>query len=103
MEGAFRAFVISSPLPDDKVSPLGNSLERIEQYTHIEQEPTSTTHGQPPASWPTSGHLSVENLFARYSDDRPDVLHEITFQCASGEKVGIGQLINPSQTLATRS
>lgn len=45
----------------------GNSLERIQQYVTIEQEPEPKEGGTPPAYWPTSGSLEVENLTARYS------------------------------------
>ena len=43
------------------------SLERIQRYLDIDHEPESTETGRPPASWPTSGDLRVENLSARYS------------------------------------
>ena len=43
------------------------SLERIHAYINIEQEPTSTKEGIPPAYWPASGDLRVENLSSRYS------------------------------------
>lgn len=43
------------------------SLERIQQFIDIEHEPQSTEDGKPPAAWPTSGDLRVENLSARYS------------------------------------
>lgn len=46
----------------------GNSLERIQQYIDIEQEPKATESGVPPASWPTSGDLVVQGLSARYSE-----------------------------------
>lgn len=61
----------------------GNSIERLHQcwfctfnrllpLIHssdmvIEQEPKNTTQGHPPAYWPSSGSLRVENLSARYS------------------------------------
>jgi len=67
----------------------GNSLERIKQYVEIEQEPKPTTTGVPPAYWPASGNLKVENLSARYSPDGPRVLHDISFEVKSGERVGI--------------
>ncbi|KAF8310670.1 ATP-binding cassette transporter [Clavulina sp. PMI_390] len=67
----------------------GNSLERIQQYVEIEQEQLPSESGVPPASWPTSGALSVENLSARYSLDGPKVLQELTFTIKSGEKIGI--------------
>ncbi|KIJ45712.1 hypothetical protein M422DRAFT_29796 [Sphaerobolus stellatus SS14] len=66
-----------------------NSLERIEAYTHIDQEPKGTEAGVPPAYWPSSGNLKVENLRARYSVDGPEVLHNITFEVKSGERIGV--------------
>lgn len=47
------------------------SLERIQQYTEIEQEEKPSESGIPPAYWPASGELRVENLSARYSAVRP--------------------------------
>ena len=68
---------------------LGNSLERIQGYIDIEQEPKPTPEGKPPAAWPTSGDVVVEKLTARYSVDGPDVLHGLSFSIRSGEKVGV--------------
>ena len=55
----------------------------------IEQEPKPIQEKTPPASWPTSGELRVEKLSARYSPDGPRVLHDISFEVKSGERVGI--------------
>ncbi|KAH9945600.1 hypothetical protein B0H21DRAFT_822934 [Amylocystis lapponica] len=57
----------------------GNSLERIQQYVVIEQEPKPTESGVPPAYWPASGDLK----------EGPRVLHDISFEVKSGERVGI--------------
>ncbi|KAL7284522.1 hypothetical protein ACG7TL_001813 [Trametes sanguinea] len=59
-----------------------NSLERIQQYLLIEQEPKPTPEGVPPAYWPASGRLEVENLSARYSEDGPKVLHDSSLTLA---------------------
>lgn len=67
-----------------------NSLERVKQYIEIEQEPKARPEGVPPAYWPASGSIDVENLSARYSPDGPKVLHSISFNIKSGERVGIG-------------
>ncbi|KAI0819312.1 multidrug resistance-associated ABC transporter [Trametes gibbosa] len=64
-------------------------LERVQQYLTIEQEEKPTTDGVPPAYWPASGDLRVEKLSARYSEDGPRVLHEISFEVRSGERIGI--------------
>ncbi|KAF8513334.1 P-loop containing nucleoside triphosphate hydrolase protein [Hysterangium stoloniferum] len=66
-----------------------NSLERIDSYLNIDQESKPTYEGNPPAHWPASGSLTVENLCARYSADGPEVLHNLSFDIKSGERVGI--------------
>ncbi|KAJ7035141.1 P-loop containing nucleoside triphosphate hydrolase protein [Mycena alexandri] len=66
-----------------------NSLERIKQYVEVEHEPRPTASGVPPAYWPASGSISVHNLSAKYSADGPKVLHDISFQVKSGDRVGI--------------
>ncbi|KAJ7668054.1 multidrug resistance-associated ABC transporter [Mycena rosella] len=67
----------------------GTSLERIQGYIRIEHEKAPTESGKPPAYWPASGELRVQNLSARYSQDGPKVLHDISFHIKSGERVGI--------------
>ncbi|KAJ7747233.1 hypothetical protein B0H16DRAFT_1692432 [Mycena metata] len=64
-------------------------LERIQQYLEIEKEQEPTASGVPPAYWPASGSLSVDNLSAKYSADGSTVLHDISFNVRSGERVGI--------------
>ncbi|KAF9243741.1 P-loop containing nucleoside triphosphate hydrolase protein [Melanogaster broomeanus] len=73
----------------NEVEVNGNSIERINSYINIEQEPKATEGGQPPAYWPASGDLVVENMSARYSLDGPEVLHGLDFKIQSGERVGI--------------
>ncbi|TFK70801.1 hypothetical protein BDN72DRAFT_887852 [Pluteus cervinus] len=67
----------------------GNSLERIQGYISIEQEPKPTNGDEPPAYWPASGDLRVENLSARYSPDGPKILHGLSFKIKSGERIGV--------------
>ncbi|KAH7100034.1 ATP-binding cassette transporter [Auriculariales sp. MPI-PUGE-AT-0066] len=67
----------------------GNSLERLQQYITIEQEPQPTEEGRPPAYWPSSGDLLVDRLNAQYSVDGPLALENITFQLKSGERIGV--------------
>jgi len=67
----------------------GNSIERLHQYMVIEQEAKNTAQGRPAAYWPSSGSLRVEKLSARYSPDGPRVLHDMSFEIKSGERVGI--------------
>ncbi|KAG8764714.1 hypothetical protein FRC12_007931 [Ceratobasidium sp. 428] len=67
----------------------GNSLERIQAYVQIDQEPASVPEKRPPAWWPSSGKIVVENLTARYAVDGPAVLHGLSFEIKSGERVGV--------------
>jgi ABC-type multidrug transport system fused ATPase/permease subunit len=67
------------------------SLERIQAYIDIEHEKPATDVGKPPAYWPASGELRVEHLFARYSEDGPNILHDISFHIKAGERIGIGR------------
>jgi len=64
-------------------------LERIQEYTNIEQEPKPTPGVSLLQSWPTSGELVVENLSAKYSADGPEILHSLNFHIKSGERVGV--------------
>ncbi|KAJ6590816.1 P-loop containing nucleoside triphosphate hydrolase protein [Mycena sp. CBHHK59/15] len=73
----------------NEVEVQGTSLERIQGYIDIEHEKTPTETGKPPAYWPASGELRVENLSAKYSEDGPKVLHDISFHIKAGERVGI--------------
>lgn len=67
----------------------GNSLERIQGYVNIEQEPKPSERGIPPAYWPASGEIRVENLSAKYSADGAKVLHDLSFHVKSGERIGV--------------
>ncbi|KAE9400429.1 P-loop containing nucleoside triphosphate hydrolase protein [Gymnopus androsaceus JB14] len=65
-----------------------NSLERLESYLRIDQE--AQGDGRiPPAHWPSSGELRVENFTAKYSPDGPEVLHSLSFHIKSGERIGV--------------
>ncbi|EJU03270.1 hypothetical protein DACRYDRAFT_115475 [Dacryopinax primogenitus] len=66
-----------------------NSLERIRDYLVIDHEPVPTERGKPPAYWPASGAIQVRNLSARYSKDGPTVLHNVSAEIRSGERIGI--------------
>ncbi|KAG5648264.1 hypothetical protein DXG03_006223 [Asterophora parasitica] len=77
----------------------GNSLERIQGYVCIEQEPKPVPEGVPPAYWPASGELRVENLSARYSLDGPKVLHDLSFHIQSGQRIGVGEHAQTSSSL----
>ncbi|KAF8201224.1 P-loop containing nucleoside triphosphate hydrolase protein [Mycena galopus ATCC 62051] len=78
--------------PSEEINGIqaeSNSLERIQRYLTLEQEPQPTVEGTPPAYWPSSGALRVENLSARYSADGPQVLRGLSFRLKAGERVGV--------------
>ncbi|KAI0709575.1 P-loop containing nucleoside triphosphate hydrolase protein [Cerioporus squamosus] len=89
MAVGFSSFILGWLQEFYNFQVTGASLERIQQYMTIEQEPKPTTEGVPPAYWPASGDLRVEKLTARYSADGPAVLHNLSFEVKSGERIGI--------------
>ena len=68
-----------------------HSLERLHAYSTIEREPQAISRREPPAYWPGSGELRVENLSARYSIDGPRVLHNLSFTIEAGQRIGVGE------------
>ncbi|KAF7333297.1 Multidrug resistance-associated ABC transporter protein [Mycena sanguinolenta] len=85
----FTGLLLSVVRVANEVEVQGNSLERIQGYVDIEHEKPSTEQGKPPAYWPASGDLRVEGLSARYAEDGPEILHDITFHVKAGERIGI--------------
>ncbi|KAJ2161125.1 hypothetical protein GGF46_001714 [Coemansia sp. RSA 552] len=67
-----------------------NAVERIDQYLALEQEaPLHVTPADtPPASWPATGDLRIEDLVVEYVPGTP-VLHGVTLSVSHGEKIGI--------------
>ncbi|CAE6455515.1 unnamed protein product [Rhizoctonia solani] len=43
----------------------------------------------PPPNWPTSGRLVVQSLTARYSDQEPPTIEDISFRAEAGERIGV--------------
>lgn len=70
---------------------LAVSLERIQGFIDIDHERPPSPSRSPPAAWPTSGDLHVQNLCARYSHGGPNILHDISFDVKSGERLAIGE------------
>ncbi|KAI9257101.1 hypothetical protein EDC94DRAFT_615397 [Helicostylum pulchrum] len=67
-----------------------NSVERVQEYLELEQEPPAVINGhRPPAAWPTTASLEVKDLVIRYSAELEPVLHGISFSTGAHEKIGI--------------
>jgi ABC-type multidrug transport system fused ATPase/permease subunit len=67
-----------------------NSVERVQEYLELEQEPpTIITNSRPSAAWPTEGCVSVNNLHIRYAPDLETVLRGVTFETKPKEKIGV--------------
>jgi ABC-type multidrug transport system fused ATPase/permease subunit len=66
-----------------------NAVERVEEYSHLDQEPPSVLENRPPLNWPMFGRVSIENVSIRYAADLPDVLKNISFQIYEREKLGV--------------
>ncbi|RDA86044.1 hypothetical protein CP532_4687 [Ophiocordyceps camponoti-leonardi (nom. inval.)] len=64
-----------------------NAAERVVEYTEVETEDQGGE--EPPAAWPTSGRVQVQDLVAGYADDLPPVLKGISFDIANNERVGV--------------
>ncbi|KAF7727930.1 hypothetical protein EC973_006818 [Apophysomyces ossiformis] len=79
-----------------------NSVERVQEYLQIDQEPSATIENRrPPAAWPTTAAVEVKDLVVRYAPDLDPVLHGISFSVRPHEKVGIvGRTGSGKSTLA---
>ncbi|KAG0272854.1 hypothetical protein BGZ95_011349 [Linnemannia exigua] len=79
-----------------------NSLERIIEYTNIEEEAPAIIEGsRPPASWPHAGQIVIDHLTVRYSPESPDILKNVSLSVKGGEKVGVvGRTGSGKSTLA---
>ena len=77
------------------------ALERVKEYLELPQEPPAIVEPRPPTDWPSAGRIECRDLVLRYAPELPDVLHNLTFTIAPGEKVGIlGRTGSGKSTLA---
>lgn len=78
------------PLSAIPLTHAVNSTARVFEYSSdIEQEPREDDKDAPAESeWPTEGRVKIENLAVRYGRDKPEVLHDVSFELRPGQSVG---------------
>ncbi|KAJ3100106.1 hypothetical protein HDU97_002488 [Phlyctochytrium planicorne] len=66
------------------------SVERLKEYTEIEQEaPFVIENHRPPPNWPSKGEIQIKNLSMHYNSNSPPVLKNLTLTVERGSKLGI--------------
>ncbi|XP_059215146.1 canalicular multispecific organic anion transporter 1 isoform X2 [Centropristis striata] len=65
------------------------AVERVSEYTELENEAKWITPTRPPEKWPEAGRVQFDNYKVRYRPGLDLVLHGITCDIHSTEKIGI--------------
>ena len=68
------------------------AVERVVEYTNVDHELDGTLRAPPRNSgqtWPSAGHIKVENLELRYRPELPLVLKGLNFEVAPGTKLSL--------------
>ncbi|KAM3606183.1 uncharacterized protein V6R79_012047 [Siganus canaliculatus] len=65
------------------------AVERVSEYSELENEAEWITNTRPTESWPEEGRLQFENYKVRYRPELDLVLHGITCNINNREKIGI--------------
>ncbi|CAN3503757.1 ATP-dependent bile acid permease [Diutina catenulata] len=67
-----------------------NSVERMQEYLEVDQEPPyELPDNKPPAQWPQEGRIDVRDLSLRYAKHLPQVIKNVSFMVEPRHKVGI--------------
>ncbi|KAG0293961.1 hypothetical protein BGZ96_002011 [Linnemannia gamsii] len=79
-----------------------NSVERVQEYLHMPQEPPAIISGsRPPAGWPYDGAIEIKDLTMQYAPDLKPALEGISINVRPREKIGIvGRTGSGKSTLA---
>ncbi|XP_036439199.1 canalicular multispecific organic anion transporter 1-like [Colossoma macropomum] len=65
------------------------AVERVSEYAEIKNEAAWTTDNRPPDDWPSEGKVHFEDYKVRYRPELELVLHGVTCDIESTEKIGI--------------
>ncbi|XP_037321898.2 canalicular multispecific organic anion transporter 1 [Pungitius pungitius] len=65
------------------------AVERVSEYSALENEAKWVTDTRPPEKWPEQGRLQFDNYKVRYRPGLDLVLHGVTCDINSTEKIGI--------------
>ncbi|KAL2087480.1 hypothetical protein ACEWY4_016308 [Coilia grayii] len=72
-----------------EVENLMTSVERVVEYTELENEAPWETQKRPPPSWPSKGQITFDQVNFSYYPDGPIVLKNMSATFRPKEKVGI--------------
>jgi len=73
-----------------EVENLMTSVERVMEYSNLEEEAAvSIPEQDPPDTWPSQGVVEFKDLQLRYADTEPYVLKGLNFKTRPSEKIGI--------------
>ncbi|CAM5157939.1 unnamed protein product [Natator depressus] len=65
------------------------AVERVHEYTQVENEAPWVTEQRPPPGWPSKGEIQITDYQVRYRPGLELVLHGLTCNIGSTEKVGV--------------
>ncbi|KAJ3039965.1 Multidrug resistance-associated protein 4 [Rhizophlyctis rosea] len=72
-----------------EVENLMISVERVLEYTRLEEEAPLITETRPPPCWPSTGEIKLTNLSLTYPRSAKSVLKNLTLTIPPGTRVGI--------------
>ncbi|RKP05201.1 P-loop containing nucleoside triphosphate hydrolase protein [Thamnocephalis sphaerospora] len=73
-----------------RIEIVMNGIERIREYTEIEQEaPAIIEDSRPPVEWPQHGAIHVERLSVQYTPNASPTLQNLSLDVQPGERIGI--------------
>ncbi|XP_052799904.1 ATP-binding cassette sub-family C member 9-like isoform X2 [Mya arenaria] len=66
-----------------------NSVERVNEYKHLDTETTPAEEVSKQAGWPMRGEIEFRNVSLMYDISQDPVVSNLTFAISDGEKIGI--------------